>query len=163
VIPLLGVLFLAGPLQLPMNWNHHEDVCLHAVCGSYADPHTGTVVSYYISDERLPWQDPCPTPSQAVAFRGTIGAVQLCGFEALDAQQVQEEELAQTAPDWVCQVGEEGGIAAPPVEASLIVATFVSGNTYLRLVSETCDPLQLATVYDMIANVTDSAVEDLKR
>ena len=88
--------------------------------------------------------------SSAVAFRGVLGRLQYCGFAALDAQQVQEEELVRTAPDWLCRVGQEDGIAAPPVEASLIVVTFVNGNTLCRLVSETCDPHQLATFRDVV-------------
>jgi hypothetical protein len=146
----LLVPLVAGPLAASPAWSHQEDLCIHSLCGSYSDPRTGTVVDYVVSDERLPWDDPCHVPTSGVAFQGSVGGIRYCGFEAADAQEVELEELERTAPDLLCYVGDPDRVIMAQVEASLICVTFVAGNTIYQFCSETCDIGQVAAFRNLV-------------
>jgi hypothetical protein len=126
------------------------DLCLHSLCGSYSNPGTGAVVSYLVSDERLPWEDPCHVPTSGVAFRGVLNGVEYCGFQAPDANEVELEELERLAPDLLCYVGDPDRVIMSPVEASLICVTFFDGNSICQFSSATCDDSQVAAFRDLV-------------
>ena len=140
----LLVPLITGPLTLPPGWNYQEDLCLHSLCGSYSNPRTGAVVSYLVSDERLPWEDPCHVPTSGIPFTGVVEGVRYCGFQAPDANEVELEDLARLAPDLLCYVGDPDRVIMSPVETSLICVTFFAGNTICQFCSSTCDDRQVA-------------------
>jgi len=163
MLALLLVALMAGPLTVPASWNHQEDLCIHSLCGSYSDPTTGTVVSYLLSDERLPWVDPCHVPASGVAFRGSIGGLEFCGFQAPDANAVELEQLAEDAPDLLCYVGDPTRVIMSPVETSLICVTFFRGDTTCQVCSATCDDGQVAAFRELVLNDNRLQVSGLRQ